>query len=348
MSDFRRKTASCFAALLLGLSTNGPVGAAEAEPVYGAELEGFDYAYPTNHFGFVSQGQPLSMTYLDVSPKVETGPPIVLLHGKNFCAGTWAATIAALVNAGHRVIAPDQIGFCKSTKPQRYQFSFEQLANNTHALLLDLHLKDAIIVGHSTGGMLAIRYALMYPKETRALVLVDPVGLEDWQAKGVPWPSIDQWYERDLKTSAERLRSYERETYYGGTWDPSYEAWVQMLAGMYRGPGKEAVAWDSALLDDMIFTQPVLYEFPNLKPPTLLIIGDLDNTAIGKDMAPAEVKPTLGNYPVLGKEAAKRIPHVELVEYPDLGHAPQIQDPGRFQHTVIDWLEKTVPASASH
>ncbi len=49
------------------------------------------------------------------------------------------------------------------------------------------------MVGHSTGGMLAMRYALMYPAATDRLVLVDPIGLEDWKAKGVPWLSLDGW-----------------------------------------------------------------------------------------------------------------------------------------------------------
>jgi len=338
MNYFRSLATILLTLIAFGLAPAQSAYSADAEPSYGAELEGFDYAYPVHQYTFMSQGQSLSMTYLDVAPERQTGAAVVLLHGKNFCAGTWEATIKALVLAGHRVIAPDQIGFCKSSKPERYQFSFEQLAHNTHALLSELHVDHAVILGHSTGGMLATRYALMYPDATSALVLVDPVGLEDWQAKGVPWPTIDQWFERDVKTTADRLRNYERETYYGGKWDPSYEKWVQMLAGMYRGPGRDAVAWDSALLDDMIFTQPVVYEFPHIQPATLLLIGDLDNTAIGKDMAPPYVKPTLGNYPVLGKEAAKRIPHVDLVEYPDLGHAPQIQDPDRFHRTVIDWL----------
>ena len=308
-------------------------------PVYGAELEGFEYAYPLNRFDFISQGEPQHMIYISVDPVEPNGKTVVLMHGKNFCAGTWETTINALADAGYRVIAPDQIGWCKSSKPLHYQYSFEQLANNTHALLAQLQVKSAIIVGHSTGGMLATRYALMYPKETRDLVLVDPVGLEDWQAKGVPYPTIDQWYERDLKTSADRIRSYETDTYYGGKWDPSYEKWVQMLAGMYRGPGREAVAWNSALIYDMIFTQPVLYQFSQIKPPTLLFVGDLDNTAIAKDLAPPEVRPTLGHYPVLGKAAASQIPHADLIEYPDLGHAPQIQDPARFNGDLIAWLK---------
>jgi hypothetical protein len=63
-----------------------------------------------------------------------------------------------------------------------------------------------------------------------------------------------------------------------------------MLAGLNNGPGKQLVAWNSALIYDMIFTQPVVYEFGQLKVPTTLLIGDADTTAIGKDVAPPEVK----------------------------------------------------------
>ena len=112
-----------------------------------------------------------------------------------------------------------------------------------------------------------------------------------------------------------------------------------MLAGMYRGVGKETVAWSSALVYDMIFTQPVLYEFDRVQTPTLLLIGQKDNTAIGKDAAPPELKKKLGDYPRLGKEAARRFPHATLVEFPELGHAPQIQDPKRFHEALLAGLK---------
>ena len=243
-----------------------------------------------------------------------------------------------LSEAGYRVIAPDQIGFCKSSKPEHYQYSFQQLARNTHALLESLGVKDATIVGHSTGGMLAVRYALMYPRETQQLVLVNPIGLEDWKAKGVPSISIDDWYARELKTSADGIRRYETNTYYSGQWRADYEPWVQMLAGMYRGPGKQIVAWNSALLYDMIYTQPVVYEFGQLSMPTLLLIGQKDTTAIGKDAASAEVRAKIGHYPELGKAAAKAIPHATLVEFADLGHAPQMQDPDAFHKALLEGL----------
>ena len=313
--------------------------AAEAdEPAYGPELEGFDYAFPVQRFEFDSQRQKLHMSYLDIRPQASNGHTAVLLHGKNFCAGTWESTIRELTQAGYRVVAPDQIGFCKSSKPERYQYTFQQLAANTRALLDHRGVQRVTLIGHSTGGMLAVRYALLHPREVEQVVLVNPIGLEDWKALGVPWRSIGDWYARELKTTAASIRQYEQATYYAGQWRPEYERWVQMLAGMYRGPGKDIVAWSSALLYDMIFTQPVLYEFDRIQAPTLLMIGQKDNTAIGKDAAPPELKQKLGDYPRLGKEAARRIPHAKLVEFPELGHAPQIQDPVQFHQALLKGL----------
>ncbi len=326
--------------LLIGVALFRPAGAAHIGDGarYGSELQGFDYPWPVHHFRFTSQGVALDMAYMDVMPATPNGQTAVLLHGKNFCAATWQSTVIVLSQAGYRVVAPDQIGFCKSTKPSHYQFSFQQLAANTRALLASIGIDRAVFIGHSTGGMLAVRYGLMYPEVVDQLVLVDPIGLEDWKAKGVPWQSVDAWYRQELQSTAASIRDYERATYYVGTWKPDYEVWVQMLAGMYRGPGRAMVAWNSALLYDMIYTQPVYYELEQLTMPVLLMIGDKDTTAIGKNLAPPSVRATLGNYPVLGKAAAARIAHVKLVEFPDLGHAPQIQAPDMFNRALLDGM----------
>nr|WP_311530607.1 alpha/beta hydrolase [uncultured Ralstonia sp.] len=311
---------------------------AETGPAYGPRLEGFEYPAPVKLFKFESQGSALEMAYLDVAPSQPNGQLAVLLHGKNFCAATWEGTIQALTGAGYRVIAPDQIGFCKSSKPHAYQYTFQQLADNTHALLASLGIEQAIMIGHSTGGMLATRYALMYPNAVSRLVMINPIGLEDWKAKDVPPMTVDQWFVREKQTTAERIRAYEQSTYYAGQWRAEYEPWVQMLAGMYRGPGRDLVAWNSALLYDMIYTQPVVYEFGQLRPATLLLIGQKDTTAIGKDTAPLQARAQLGRYPELGRAAAKAIPRATLVEFPEAGHAPQIQDPDALHNALLDWL----------
>lgn len=195
--------AACLLATSLALPgaalARDAAAAAPAGPAYGPELQGFDYPWPVSRFRFRSQRQALQMAYLDIAPDPATanGKTAVLLHGKNYCSATWAPTARVLSKAGYRVIAIDQIGFCKSSKPERYQFTFQQLARNTNDLLHSLGIEHATLIGHSTGGMLGIRYALQYPRETDRLVLVDPIGLEDWRAKGVPPVSVDQWYERD-------------------------------------------------------------------------------------------------------------------------------------------------------
>lgn len=327
-------------ALALACLVGAPAIAAET-PTYGKQLEGFSYPHPLKHFDFQSQGRPLQMGYMDVPAKGQAnGRSVVLMHGKNFCAATWETTIDALSQAGYRVVAVDQVGFCTSSKPAHYQYSFQQLASNTHALLEHLGIDKVAVLGHSTGGMLATRYALMYPQQVERLAMVNPIGLEDWKALGVPYRSVDQWYARELKLDAEGVREYERKTYYAGRWKPEYERWVQMLVGLNQGPGHEAVAWNSALIYDMIFTQPVYYEFKDLKMPTLLMIGDQDSTAIGSDIAPPQVKAQLGKYAVLGPQVAKLIPHGELVTFEGMGHAPQIEEPRRFNRTLVEWLAR--------
>jgi len=315
-----------------------PIAATAA--TYGPELQGFDYPYPVRDFAFNSQGEKLTMRYMDVAPAKPNGATVVLLHGKNFCAATWERQIADLTKAGYRVIAPDQIGFCKSSKPVDYQFSFQQLAHNTNALLRSLGVERAIVVGHSAGGMLAARYALMFPGETAALALVNPIGLEDWKALGVPAPTIDQWRTREAALTADKIRAYEKSTYYAGHWSPAYERWVDMLAGLAQGPGHETYATVTARLDDMIFTQPVVYEFPLIKVPTLLLIGTKDTTAPAKAFAPPEVRAKLGHYAELAPRTKAAIPGSTLVEFPDAGHAPQIQEPDKFDAALVEGLAK--------
>ncbi|MBY4896063.1 alpha/beta hydrolase [Cupriavidus sp. AU9028] len=327
----------------------GPALAAPAAPAatsatpgttYGPQLEGFRYPHPVQRFEFTSQQQPMSMAFMDVAPKGKAnGRTAVLLHGKNFCGATWEQTIETLSSAGYRVIAPDQIGFCASTKPRGYQFSFPQLAANTQALLQSRGIQRATVIGHSMGGMLAARFALQYPNMVEQLVLVNPIGLEDWQAAGVPYATVDQLYQGELKTTFDSIKAYQLRFYYNGKWRPEYDRWVSMQAGMYAGSGREIVAWNQAQTAEMLFTQPVVHEFPHITAPTLLLIGEKDRTAPGANRAPAELATRLGNYPVLMRQAAAAIPRANLVAFPDLGHSPQVEAPELFHRTLLRELD---------
>ena len=131
----------------------------------GPNLENYDYPWPVSRFEIDEPKGSVSMAYMDIAPTddISDAPVAVLLHGKNFCGAYWQDTAQALADNGYRVIVPDQVGFCKSDKPAAYSYTFHHLAANTQALLESLDIDNATIIGHSMGGMLAMRYALMYP-----------------------------------------------------------------------------------------------------------------------------------------------------------------------------------------
>jgi len=314
------------------------ISPALAQETLGINLEGYDYPYPVKEFHFRSQQQDLVMAYQHEKSPTPNGKTVLLLHGKNFNGAYWGETVAALLNSGYNVIVPDQIGFGKSSKPAHYHYTFQQLAENTEALLKNEGVDEAIVLGHSMGGMLATRYALMYPEKTAQLILLNPIGLEDWKLK-VPYVGVDGWYEQELKKTAEGIKKYQLDSYYFGQWSDQYDPWVYLLAAPLKSPDYPRLAWNAALTYDMIFTQPVVYEFSKLKVPTVLMIGQRDTTALGKNLVSPEVAATMGNYPALGKEVASTIPNAKLVEFEGLGHLPHIQDFERFRGALLDNLD---------
>lgn len=302
-------------------------------------LSNYEYPYPVQFITLNIQQQELQMEYMDVKPDNYNGKNIVLLHGKNFNGAYWKTTIEALTKKGYRVIVPDQIGFGKSSKPDNFQYTFQQLAQNTKQILDSLGIDKTAVLGHSMGGMVATRFALMYPEVTEKLILENPIGLEDWKLK-VPYQNVDWWYQNELSQSYEKIKKYQLESYYDGKWKPEYDQWVNLLAGWTLNSDFKKIAWNSALTYDMIFTQPVVYEFENIKVPTLLIIGTRDRTALGKPLVTEEVRKTMGLYAVLGKETQERIPNSKLVEISNIGHMPHIESFDKFIQPLADFLEK--------
>src|SRR5262249_61413418 len=115
---------------------------------------------------------------------------------------------------------------------------------------------------------------------------------------------------------------------------------VKWGGGPSRGEGGRRGAGDQALPSDMFLSQRVVKEREHIAVPTLLLIGEKDPTAIGKNRAPPEAAKALGNYPVLAREVQARIKGSTLVTFLDLGHAPQVQDPSRFNRTLLEELHK--------
>jgi pimeloyl-ACP methyl ester carboxylesterase len=232
------------------------------------------------------------------------------------------------------VIVPDQVGWGKSDKPNIH-YSFHLLAANTKKLLDTLGIQKIHLIVHSMGGMLGTRFTLMYPQMVEKLIYENPIGLEDYKTF-VPYHSIDVQYENELKADIESLKRYQQSYY--PQWRPEYDQYVTAQYESLQYPDFKTATWASALAYQMIYEQPVLYEFKNITTPTLIIIGQADRTVVGKNLLPKEIATHHGQYPQLGRMLHQLIKTSRLVELQSVGHIPHIQSPAEFRDNVLSFL----------
>ncbi|WP_049890629.1 alpha/beta fold hydrolase [Natrinema versiforme] len=120
-------------------------------------------------------------------------PAVVLLHGfPEFWYG-WRAQITPLVEAGYRVLVPDQRGYNRSEKPTGVRaYQTPELSADIAALIATEGRETAHVVGHDWGGMVAWDLALRYPETVDRLAIIN-----------APHPVA---YRRQLRSNPEQLR----------------------------------------------------------------------------------------------------------------------------------------------
>jgi pimeloyl-ACP methyl ester carboxylesterase len=297
-------------------------------------LSAWPYPYPLKEYKTSLQGQPTSMMYMDVPAVGKQKGAVVLFHGKNFSSDYWALTIAGLTQAGYRVIAPDQIGFGKSSKPD-VAYHFDDLAANTQALLKSLKISKVSVIANSMGGMVGVRFARLYPQTVQKLVLENPLGLEDY-SKDIPPQQNDTLLKLEMAQTETSYRNFLKS--YFPNWQPAYEQFIEVYVRVQKGPDYPAYARTSVLTYQMIAEKPVVNDLPQLKMPVLLVIGQKDRTVFGRRFAPPEAVKSLGNFPELGRKAQAAIPNAKLVAIDNVGHVPHVEVPDLFIKTVVEFL----------
>ncbi len=282
------------------------------------------------------QGKQVQMAFMDEGSTNNEKPAILVLHGKNFNGYYWREVIPFLVNAGYRVLVPDQVGWGRSDHPI-LQYGFHELAANTKQLTDSLGIKKLIVVGHSMGGMLATRFSLMYPDIVQKLVLENPIGLEDYKTF-VPYQTFDQLHAKERSATYESYLAYQKSYY--PVWQPEYEQYARAQAADLSQPNFDSIAKTNVLTYQMIYEQPVCYEFGNLRMPVLLIIGQEDRTIVGKGLLSEAMKKNHGQYQQLGKQTKRKIPRAKLVALPGVGHIPHIQSLPLFKEALLKFLDE--------
>jgi pimeloyl-ACP methyl ester carboxylesterase len=327
---------ACAAALLaFSLKPAGAENTPAREP-YGIALEGFVYPYPVQMMPLTNDGEQLRMAYMDVASARPNGRTVVLLHGRNFPSSYWAPVIKTLNDVGYRVVAPDQIGFGKSSKPSG-ELHFDTLARNTIALIDYLQIANADIVAHSLGGMLAVRIARAYPDRVAHLVLAAPIGLEDYRLYVPPTPT-EKILENEDRLTADGYRK-QLETNYSPKIPP--EQITPFIDARFNIKGSaEYPRWLRAFVSSaqMIYREPVVHEIPLISRPTLFIMGADDHNAPGRPNAPESLRPKMGQNAELAKTLAAKMPNARAEVIANAGHLVFLDAPAKFDELMVAFL----------
>ncbi len=282
-------------------------------------LEDVPYPYPVSFLEFSLYDNPVRMVYMDVAATgTPNGKTVLLLHGMNWYAEYWGETIRRLTGEGYRVIAPDQIGFGRSSKPI-IPYSLHDHVTNTKSILDALGVKQAIVVGHSMGGAIATRFAFSFPAVTSHLVLVNPIALTDARLSR-EWSRFQAYSpESDGRDYEAVRRNIER---YFVTWDEAYERYVDINYGWTLSAEWPRLATVRSLNSQWLYQDSTVYDRAHIKAKTLFLAGAEDGP----------------NFRQMAAQTVADIPNAELILIEQAGHIPFFEKPEEFYPALLAFI----------
>ena len=293
-----------------------------------ANFEEIPYPYPVHFLELNRFQQDIRLAYMDVPPSGrENGQTVFIQHGMNFYSEAYTPTIKALSAAGFRVIAVDRIGYGKSTKPI-LPYSFNFVAANMKSLLDELEIDEVAIFGHSMGGMTVSRFAMVYPDITTHVVMVNQIGLTD-QRQSRPWR--DPFAGGGTTTYQSILRGHQN--YFPLRWPPEHLEFVRRQFGQTMSGEWNRVAQVRRLQGQMLYDDPVVYDWQHIETKALVIGGEEDGL--------------VDDFPTLAHNVNNELQNSTILLYPGVGHAPQIEIPDLFHADLIRFLKSDPNAPAS-
>lgn len=255
-----------------------------------------------------------------------SGPPtFVLLHGFGASLFSWREVLTPLSRKG-TVLAYDRPAFGLTERPLQWHgdnpYALPSQVEQLVAWLDHLQVPEAILVGNSAGGTIAVEMALRYPERVQALILVDPA---IYDSGGIPWfvRALIQFppFRRLGPLLVRSIASNGIELLKSAWHDPT-QITAEILAG-YQKP-LQVEDWDRALWEFTLVNggNGLDGRLKELKVPTLILTGDDDRIVPTKQSV----------------RAASEIPGAKLVVIPNCGHVPQEEKPQEFLSALEEFL----------
>jgi pimeloyl-ACP methyl ester carboxylesterase len=210
------------------------------------------------------------------------GPPVVLLHGFPDTAELWRHQIPALAGAGYRVVAPDLRGYGESSRPSEVgAYRMRTLIGDVTALLDELDVTTAAVVGHDWGAGLAWALAMFAPERVSSLVALS-VGhpsaraYAGWEQNELSWYML--WF---LLPDVPEATMPADDWAFLRKWgwrDPSDGVDEQRQIDALSRPGAltAALNWYRANIDPRSFAAAPADRLPHVSCPTLGVWSDRD------------------------------------------------------------------------
>lgn len=160
-----------------------------------ARFEGLtDWPYAARYRNITdADGTVLRLAYVEEGPP--HAPPVLLLHGEPSWSYLYRYIIAGLVTRGHRVLAPDLIGFGRSDKPAaRTDYTYERHVDWLGQWFVGLDLTDVTLFCQDWGGLLGLRLVAAYPERFSGVVAANtglPIGI-GWSEGFAAWLKFSQ------------------------------------------------------------------------------------------------------------------------------------------------------------
>ena len=267
-------------------------------------------------------------------PAAEDATAFVLLHGFGSGTFTWRAVQGGLAALGP-VVAYDRPGFGLTPRPLpgswprgANPYTLGAQVDQTVAVMDALGLDRAVLVGHSSGAVVALATALAHPERVSGLVLVDAA----YYRQGGP-PGWARWLLRTPQ--ADRLGPVIMRQFAGTTGTTFLEnSWADpsriddATRAAYREP-LQADDWDRGLWEVSKAARPAHLDLGRIAVPTLVVTGADD--AIVPPADDRRLAADMGGAP--------------LRSLPDCGHVPQEECPQAFLDAVAGWVKDRRGAS---
>jgi len=284
-----------------------------------------DLAYPDSRFVEVSGTE---VHYVEVG---EGDTVFLLLHGFGASTYSWQGMMEPLSRYG-RVIAYDRPGFGLTERPRagEYDPTRNPYATDTQpdlavALMDALGVEQAVLVGHSAGGSVAVATALRYPERVRALVLESPAVLEAREPV-LSWvdPLLRSPQSRRLGPWLARLFAGRADSFLETAWEHPERISAEMREG-YQRPFR-VEGWDRGLWEVVMASaaEGLGLNLGDIRAPAVVITGEGDR-----------VVP-----PANSRQVAEAIPGVRYLEVPDCGHIAHEECPAEFLAHVDEFLQE--------